>query len=137
MSSIQTPEDEVWGREVQYWEYVKTGDLTAYAALWHDSVIGWPSNQPRPVNKDGVLTGMKSALAVLQPGTASAELTRLSVHVVDNVGIAYLEVNVSAVTKANTPFQFKERFIHTWLRDEQGWRIIGGMSAPPVGPQSA
>ena len=132
MEPNQTVEEEVWAGEVAYWDSVRNFDLDRYASLWHDAVVGWPNNQPAPLNKSAILKLMSAVLAVLQPGSVEVHLKRLSVLVVGEVGIAYLEVSSRAVTKAGTDFRFQERFTHTWLRTPGGWKIIGGMAAPPA-----
>ena len=123
-------EDEVWSQEVAYWEYRKAADLDSYLSLWHEDVIGWPNNQSSPMNKDGIHQVVAGKLAAIQLETATVELKPMSVRVFNNVGLAYYEAHTRATTKAGADIATQERFTHTWLRTENGWKIIGGMSAP-------
>src|ERR1044071_4285116 len=47
-----TDEQKLWERERAYWQYVEKNDLAAYANLWHEEFLGWPSISPAPVRKD-------------------------------------------------------------------------------------
>jgi len=131
MTARPNLEDEVWSQEVAYWEYLKAADLDSYLSLWHKDVIGWPNNQASPMNKDGIHQLAAGILAEIQLEPATVELKPMSVRVFNNnVGIAYYEAYTRATTKAGTEIAIQERFTHTWLRTENGWKIIGGMSAP-------
>ena len=49
-----------------------------------------------------------------------------------SLGVAYYEAHISE--KDETEIAIHERFTHTWLRGSEGWKIIGGMSAPLTHP---
>lgn len=127
--------DELWHQEVAYWEYLKAADLDSYRSLWHEDVIGWPNNQPAPMDKDGIYQLVAGILASLQ-GPGSSEIIRRSVRIYGNIGIAYYEAHITVTTKAGEIITTHERFTHTWLRSDNGWQIIGGMSAPLPGAQT-
>lgn len=123
-------EDEVWAGEVAYWESLKAFDLERYASLWHESVVGWPHGQPMPIGKSMFVNLAGGAMATLRPGSGEVQLKRLAVHVHGDVGITYLQAHWYATTTAGTDVRFDERITHTWLRTDEGWKIVGGMSAP-------
>ena len=78
-----------------------------------------------------------SAMEILRPESGEVQLKRISVHVQGDVGIAYLQVHWCATTNAGAEIRFDERVTHPWLRTHEGWKIIGGMSAPAVADASA
>ncbi len=45
--------EEVWQKELQYWQYVKNNDTAGYRTLWHDNFIGYPETE-RITGKDKI-----------------------------------------------------------------------------------
>jgi len=43
-------EQEVWDLEHASWNYLRAGDLDGYMSLFHESVVGWPNNQVKPLD---------------------------------------------------------------------------------------
>ena len=121
--------DELWNQEVIYWEYLKATDLEAFLSLWHEGFIGWPNNQPVPINKAGMHKLVEAGFASIQVKSVAHELKPLSVRVFGDIGIVYYEAHASAETKDGQEIATHERYTHTWMRTEKGWKIIGGMSA--------
>lgn len=130
MQTGAVDEEEVWGGEVAYWDSLKAFDLERYASLWHESVVGWPHGQPAPIGKSVFVQLASGTMATLRPGSGEVQLNRLAVRVQGDVGITHLQVHGCATTTAGDDIRFDERITHTWLRTEEGWKIIGGMSAP-------
>jgi ketosteroid isomerase-like protein len=128
MTVDQNLVDGLWSREVAYWEYAKAADLTSYLSLWHEDVVAWPNNQPSPIDKDSLRQIVDRGLASIQ--FKSVDLKPLSVRIYGDTGIVYYEVNSVAITKDGTEIATHERLTHTWLQTQNGWKIIGGMSAP-------
>lgn len=120
--------DELWNREVAYWDYAKAADLTSYLSLWHEDVVAWPNNQPTPINKDNLREIVDRGFTSIQ--FKSVDLKPLSVHICGDTGIVYYEIHHVAITKDGTEFVTHERITHTWLKTQDTWKIIGGMSAP-------
>jgi ketosteroid isomerase-like protein len=134
MTTKSSLEDEVWGQEVAYWEYVKAADLDSYLSLWHEEAVGWPNNQLTPMNRSNIYQLVDGALAALDLATYKVELKRMSVHVVGSIGITFYETYTQATMKTGAEISTRERMTHTWLRTRNGWKIIGGMSAPLTHP---
>lgn len=130
--SATSPEQEVWELELASWNHLRAGDLDSYISMFHEDAVGWPNNQERPLNKAGLRDLNAHILSMVQPNAGAHELRRLSVHAVQDIVIAHFEARGRAVTRAGQEFAVHERFIHTWKRTAEGWRIIGGMSAPVV-----
>ena len=124
------PEDEVWSQEVAYQRYAETADLDNFISLWHEDGIGWPNNQPAPVNKEGARKHVAEAFDSLQLDSLSINIKPLSVRIYGDIGITYFETHTSVTTKDGIKVSESDRATHTWLRTDKGWKIIGGMEAP-------
>ena len=130
----QNPKDEVWSHEVTYWEYAEAADLNNFMSLWHEDGIGWPNNQPTPVNREGARQHVAEALDALQLESISIDVKPLSVHIYGDIGITYFEKRSAVTTKDGIKISERDRATHTWLRTDEGWKIIGGMEAPLTSP---
>lgn len=132
MSVNHASEEQIWDREVEYWECIKASDLVGFEALWHEAGVGWPNGQSQPQQKDGIVAVTAATLDALQLDSREVELNRLSIHVVGDIGITYIEVHARAITKAGAPIEIRERSTHTWLKADGVWKIVAGMSAPLI-----
>lgn len=58
--AAEAVKDEVWKRELQYWQYVKNNDIAAYRMLWHDNFVGYPETE-RLTGKDKIANWITDA----------------------------------------------------------------------------
>jgi ketosteroid isomerase-like protein len=122
---------QVWNQEKAYWEYVKANELEKYRALWRDDFVGWPSISPAPVRKDHItdwITENTSKGLKLQ----SYSIEQMAIQVTGNVAITHYRIKASwgKGTATETTKADAVRITHTWIRTDNGWQILGGMSAP-------
>jgi ketosteroid isomerase-like protein len=136
MTEKPNPEDEVWNYEVAYWRYAEAADLDNLMSLWHENGIGWPNNQPTPVNREGARQHVAEAFEALQLESISIDVKPLSVHIYGGIGITYFEKRSTVTTKDGIKVTEHDRATHTWLRTDKSWKIIGGMEAPLTTPQT-
>ena len=80
MALKPNPEDEVWSQEIAYWGYAKVADLDSFISLWHEDGIGWPNNQPTPVNREGARKHVAEAFEALRLDSLSIDIKPLSVN---------------------------------------------------------
>ena len=127
-------EQAVWKLEHSYWEHVKAQDVASYKSLWHENFMGWPSFSPQPLRKDHVADWMISYQAKglrlksysLTP--AASQATGQSVVVFYQITTEWTGPNASEQSEAL-------RVMHTWLRGDNGWQIISGMSMRETAPK--
>ncbi len=123
----QTPEEQaVWKLEHQYWEYVKTADLTGYRSLWHEQFVGWPMMSAKPVRKDHItdwITANTSKGITMRSATIKQAASQLTGG---NIVVTHYWITDAW---GNDP-ESTSRVTHTWIRTKDGWKIIGGMSSP-------
>jgi ketosteroid isomerase-like protein len=121
--------EKVWSLEKDYWRYVQSNDLQKYRTLWHSDFLGWPSVSPVPLRKDHItewITAHTSKGETLK----SYDLERLTTQVTGNFATITYRVRLTWADKNGPGQPSTTRIIHTWLRTNDGWQIISGMSAP-------
>jgi ketosteroid isomerase-like protein len=127
-------EQAVWKLEHSYWEYVKAQDVASYKSLWHENFVGWPSFSPQPLRKDHVADWMISyqtkglRLKSYSLTPAASQATGQLVVVFYQITTEWTGPNASEQSEAL-------RIMHTWLRGDNGWQIISGMSMRETAPK--
>src|SRR5262245_47910842 len=123
-------EVQVWQLEKAYWEYVKANDLEKYRTLWHDNFVGWPFVSPAPVRKDHITDWITSNTSKgIKPQSYSIE--QLAVQVTGDIATNYYRIDLKWANGTGAEVRTdKMRIMHAWIRTQNTWQIIGGMSAP-------
>ncbi|MGA8149593.1 MAG: nuclear transport factor 2 family protein [Terriglobales bacterium] len=118
-------ERAVWQKEETYWNLLKAKNEQKYLELWDDGFVGWPRFEAAPVHKDKI-THFMSNRSVLD-----YKLEPLSVREfgADVVIVIYRAVIHSSDREGKNESTRTSRLLHTWMKSENEWRIIGGMSA--------
>lgn len=129
MPARSPAEEELWAQEVASWDYLKAGNLRGHLSLLHDEVLGWPRHAAAPMNKDEIFQHLVARIVVFQSPGFTVELDPLSVRVFGNVGIVQYRAHIRVGRREDE----RLRFTRTWLRTENGWKVIAGMSAPVGG----
>ena len=123
-------EEQVWELEKAYWEYVKANDLEKYRALWHENFVGWPFVSPAPVRKDHItdwITSNTSKGIRLQ----SYSIEQLAIKMTGDIAMDYYRINAAWANGTDAEVKTDRlRITHTWIRTDDTWQIIGGMSSP-------
>ena len=129
VAQSSSAEGQVWSQEQAYWQYVKSGDLDGYRALWHESFLGWPVSSPEPARKAQITNWIKLHTDKGE-SLKSYDLERLvSQQTGDLVTITY-RVTQRWAGRDGTASAVKSRIIHTWIQGSDAhWRILSGMSA--------
>jgi ketosteroid isomerase-like protein len=122
-------QQEVWAMEEAYWANLKEGDFESYMDLWHPDFIGWPRPAETTGNKTYIRKIVGDWLRSMQPKSFEYKLRLQAVNDFGNIGIAFYWIDVSWKDLDCTPNGFTNRYIHTWMKQDSKWKIIGGMSA--------
>lgn len=128
-------EQTIWDLEHSYWRYVESNDLAAYSNLWHRNFLGWPSVSAAPVRKDHITDWITSETA---KGSTfkTHEFKPAALQVTDDVAMACYWITFSWLDKDGKGQTHTVRITHAWLKTEDSWQIIGGMSmGEPETPQ--
>ena len=126
--SAETLKDEVWQRELQYWQYVKNNDTAAYRTLWHDNFVGYPETE-RLTGKDKIANWITDAYNT-KGRHYEFLLDKKKVNAFDDVVITfYDETDIWKNDKNEVVLEEVYKITHTWKKFGDTWLIIGGMSA--------
>ncbi len=119
--------DEVWKREIQYWDYVVKNDKAGYLTLWHKDFIGYPDTglvrKDKIANWIGELHNKKGLYY-------ENNLIPKAVNAYGDVVITfYDEEDITKTNKNEIISRDVYKITHTWKKFGNEWLIIGGMSA--------
>lgn len=122
-------EETLWKMERAYWRYVEKNNLKAYANLWHENFLGWPSVSAAPVHKEHItdwITSQTSKGLRFKAG----EFKPAALQVTGDVASCCYWITLSWLDKEGYGAPSTIRITHAWLRTGGQWRIISGMSMP-------
>src|SRR4030095_2916602 len=126
--SAESAKNEVWKRELQYWQYVKNNDTAGYRTLWHDNFIGYPDTE-RLTGKDKIANWITDAYNS-KGRHYGFLLDKKMVNPFDDVVITfYDETDIWKNDKDEVLLEEVYKITHTWKKFGDTWLIIGGMSA--------
>ncbi len=126
--SVQTVKDAVWQLEEDYWNYVRTENLSAYAKLWDEQFIGYPSNN-KITSKEHITDWVK-ALHADKNRTFVVELERKTENVFGDIVMVFYDTHYTYRNAKNEIIELEHgKITHTWRKTGNTWLIIGGMGA--------
>jgi ketosteroid isomerase-like protein len=124
-SEQKAAEAEIWALEQAYWEYNRGADYERIISTWHDQFLGWPEGEPRPVDKQTGARYVRKSYA--EPGAYSFKIEPTGIRVLGNVAVNHYTVRLTFKDGKRRSM----RITHTWIRENAGWKVLGGMSAGP------
>jgi ketosteroid isomerase-like protein len=126
---------EVWSLEDDYWRFVKAGDVQSYRTLWHESFIGWPCHEDRPVGKSAIGNWVQEIRD--KKVSFTSELTREGAQEFGNIVVVHYRVTmVSTYPDGRVEGRGQiSKITHTWMRVGNTWQIIGGMCGRLTQPE--
>jgi len=126
--AIQKIKDAVWQLEEDYWNYVRTQNLTAYAKLWDDQFLGYPSNN-KITGKEHITDWVKT-LHADKNRTFTVELERKAENVFGDIVMVFYDMRYTYRNEKNEIIELEHgKITHTWRKSGNTWLIIGGMGA--------
>jgi hypothetical protein len=126
--SIETVKDEVWQRELQYWQYVKNNDTVGYRTLWHDEFVGYPETE-KLTGKDKIANWITDVHSTKER-RYEFSLDKKMVNAFGEVVITfYDQTDIWKNDKNEVVLEEVYKITHTWKKFGDTWLIIGGMSA--------
>lgn len=118
----KTAEAQIWALEQAYWEFNRDAEHEQIIATWHDKFLGWPDGQPKPIDKEEGVRYVRENYA--KPASYCFEIERAGVRILGDVGVNYYAVHL----KWKEGKTRSMRITHTWVREQNDWKILGGMS---------
>lgn len=125
----QSPvQDEVWQRELQYWQYVQHNDIAGYMTLWHEDFLGYPGSDG--VVRKNRIADWINAIHNKKDLSYEYKLEKKAVNAFGDVVVTfYDETDMWRNDKNEVVLQETFKITHTWKKYGDKWLIIGGMSA--------
>ena len=115
-------ESQIWALEQAYWEFNRDAKHEQIIAAWHDKFLGWPDGEPRPIDKEEGTRYVRENYA--EPASYAFEIERAGIRILGNVAVNHYAVHL----KWKDGKKRSMRITHTWVREENGWKVLGGMS---------
>jgi ketosteroid isomerase-like protein len=116
----------IWEREEACAAAMRDGDAEGMISFVHEQFQGWPSPASPFVNRDGLLDFVKNDIAAA--GAYSFSMERTGIRVFGNFAINFLIYRANGKNRDGTEFEETARWTHTWIKEDSGWKILGGMS---------
>lgn len=116
--------DTIWAKELAIYAGRSRGDLTAYQANTARNYLAWPPFNAVPQGNDGLqATGRKLA------GQTREKLAMVFIDLALNGSTAVVYYSTHRTMRADgTPSDEHFEVTHTWVRDGDAWKVIGGMA---------
>jgi hypothetical protein len=112
--------------EQTYWKNLTQGNIEGMRELWHKRFVGWPAHSDNPVNYEQATESLRRLLE--DQMTTSCILRPCAFEFHGDIAIVHYRVDAKIVRQGKEEI-VSIRMTHTWLREQEEWRIIGGMSA--------
>ena len=117
--------EKLWKRELRYWDLFFRGDRRCLDMV-ADAFLGWPHNADSPVPK----SGLEKTLAGNRENSLTPVLEPLGICLERNVAVIHLTRKLSRESSGMTEHSAKIRVLHTWLKQDREWLLLGGMGYP-------
>jgi ketosteroid isomerase-like protein len=126
-ADMSSAERAAWSKEEAYWRDLKSGDYDSYLKLWDERFAGWPAAEPLPVHKDNI---RRHTSPITSRKILDYKLEPLSVRQYgqDIVIAIYRSTSHTTDSKGADERTSTARLTHTWMKEKDGWYIMGGMS---------
>ncbi len=121
-----TVEEKIWTLEETYFTSLYNADHAGLLALVHDQFLGWPDAVAKPLDRRGSEDFMKKAFS--KPSSCTLKFEREGIRVLGNVALTQYIIHASCSDAAGAVKKQSSRITHTWIKEGQGWKILGGMS---------
>ncbi len=120
-------EQELWDLEQTYMQYLATGNVDSMMTYYHEKFVGWPSHSAEPVNREaaeGSLRGLLKDLKIL-----AHKFQPCAMVMYEKTAIVHYMVELKLAGPGDEEITTGFRIIHTWIKEDGKWKILGGMSA--------
>ncbi len=120
-------EQELWNLEKTYMTLLNENNVQKLAEFWHQDFIGWPSHSSKPLNRDEGIVSLETLLENIT--SSSFTFHPKAIQILGNTAVVHYRVEFDLQTKDGERKKNSYRVTHTWMKDSDDWRILGGMSS--------
>lgn len=118
-------ENQIWRLEEAYWENWIKGDLEGCMSLLHEGFIGWPSSAEKPRDKNAARKFVQDYVDQTKPFAFEIKPSAISIRT-DTAVVYY---SLTWKDKDGKQTGDSHRITHTWIKREDTWKVLGGMSS--------
>jgi hypothetical protein len=122
----KTLEEDIWLLEESYFNNLYKANHDSVLSLVHDKFLGWPGSAAQPVDKEGSALFMKQYFAI--PKTCTIYIKRSGIRLLDKAALTQYTLDVNCIDSTGTEKLQSSRITHTWLKENEKWHLLGGMS---------
>lgn len=121
-------EQFIWQQESRYIQAFRDADHKSVMALWHNNFLGWPQMEKKPISKQQGRTFLNRWYR--KSGQWEFAIEPQSIQITNDIAITQYLLKTWSAKKSNSQRIKVSRIVHTWLKQDGKWKIMGGMSAP-------
>jgi ketosteroid isomerase-like protein len=119
-------EKEIWALEESYFANLYKANYEGVLALVHGEFLGWPGAVPQPIDREESARFMKQL--VPKPTSCSFKIERNGIRLLGETALTQYVIHVTCSDTAGVAKTQSSRITHTWVKEEAGWKLLGGMS---------
>lgn len=125
ITTFSEEQKQLWQMELDYWELFHSGN-PACLKMISDAFLGWPHNADHPQEKSGLTKiVMNYASNPLKPTLKPVGMT-----IVGDAAIVHLIRTLPDTESMAGAPAASIRVIHSWVRQNGQWLLLGGMGYP-------
>lgn len=123
---FSTTKQKLWELEEKYMLSYKDRNPELLNNFWNENFIGWPEWASSPLNIDQAKTALNK-----EPNNviSSYKIRPQKIVLKDSLAVVFYFVDLELVNQKEEKDKATYRIIHTWIKQNNQWSIIGGMSA--------
>ena len=119
-------ENEIWDLEEIYISSYAEANHKAILSLMHDKFLGWPDSQQQPTDKIAAAKFLIEKYP--EPTSIEFEIERSGIQVFGRIVVDHYILHTSWKNESGADESRTTRIIHTWIKENSKWQILGGMS---------
>ncbi|MBI5870098.1 MAG: nuclear transport factor 2 family protein [Actinobacteria bacterium] len=125
-NSQDTTEEEIWTLEEAYFTNLYKAEHAAVLSVLHKRFLAWPDSMEQPIDVEGSARFMRRLAP--EPTSCSIRIEREGIRVLGGIALTQFKVHVSDGEAAAAGNVRSSRITHTWVKDGESWKLLGGMS---------
>ena len=125
-SASSAVQQELWNLEENYMLNYKNKNIEVLSEFWHQQFTGWPEWAEEPVNVKDAKTALRKPS---ENEIISFKIRPLNIVLKGNTAVVYYLIDLNLENRKQEKSTVTYRIIHSWLKKNGKWQILGGMSA--------
>ena len=118
--------EEIWALEEAYFANLYKADYDAVLAVVHSQFLAWPGSMPHPIDRQGSARFMRQLIP--DPASCITRIEREGILLRGEVALTQFTVHVNSGDSATEGKTQSSRITHTWIKEGERWKLLGGMS---------